>query len=143
MPPPLALALIGMSWTGRPVRTASLAAGVSGVIAFGLLWNLTSLATIGDGMSMLTLGFGAWIILLAGIALGLRVSAKSATRSPQREGYFCHAVWFRHSPVDAGRMRRHRLLGPNTLKGGGEHRLSRQHVGRGSPANPAGFGLRS
>lgn len=69
--PLLALALIGMSWTGRPVRAASLASGVAGVIAFGLLWNLTSLATIGDGMSMLTLGFGAWIILLAGIALGL------------------------------------------------------------------------
>lgn len=69
--PLLALVLIGMSWTGRPVRAASLAAGISGVIAFGLLWNLTSLATIGDGMSMLTLGFGAWIILLAGISLVL------------------------------------------------------------------------
>jgi hypothetical protein len=69
--PLLALALIGLSWTGRPLRTASLAAAISGVIAFGLLWNLTSLATIGDGMSMLTLGFGAWIILLVSIALGL------------------------------------------------------------------------
>jgi len=69
--PLLALALIGLSWTGRSLRTASLAAGISGVIAFGLLWNLTSLATIGDGMSMLTLGFGAWIILLTSIALGL------------------------------------------------------------------------
>jgi hypothetical protein len=69
--PLLALALIGLSWTGRSLRTASLAAGLSGVVAFGLLWNLTSLATIGDGMSMLTLGFGAWIILLASIALGL------------------------------------------------------------------------
>lgn len=66
-----ALALIGLSWTGRALRTASLAAGLSGAVAFGLLWNLTSLATIGDGMSMLTLGFGAWIILLTGIALGL------------------------------------------------------------------------
>ncbi|MDF0487778.1 hypothetical protein PX554_06520 [Sphingomonas sp. H39-1-10] len=69
--PLLALALIGLSWTGRTLRTASLAAGISGVVAFGLLWNLTSLGTIGDGMSMLTLGFGAWIILLTSIALGL------------------------------------------------------------------------
>ena len=51
------------------VRTASLAAGLSGVVAFALLWNLTSLATIGDGISMLTLGFGAWIMLLTSIAL--------------------------------------------------------------------------
>jgi len=69
--PLLALGLVGLSWTGRSLRAASLAAGLSGVIAFGLLWNLTSLATMGDGMSMLTLGFGAWIILLASIALGL------------------------------------------------------------------------
>ncbi|NMN06802.1 MULTISPECIES: hypothetical protein [unclassified Novosphingobium] len=69
--PLLALALIGLSWTGRSVRTASLAAGILGVIAFALLWNLTALATVGDGISMLTLGFGAWIILLASVALGL------------------------------------------------------------------------
>lgn len=69
--PLLALALIGLSWTGRSLRTASLAAGISGIVAFALLWNLTSLATIGDGMAMLTLGFGAWIIVLASIALGL------------------------------------------------------------------------
>jgi hypothetical protein len=67
--PLLALALIGLSWTGRALRTASLAAGLSGVVAFALLWNLTSLATIGDGISMLTLGFGAWIMLLTSIAL--------------------------------------------------------------------------
>jgi hypothetical protein len=69
--PLLALALIGLSWNGRPLRTASLAAAIAGVATFGLLWNLTSLATVGDGISMLTLGFGAWIILLASIALGL------------------------------------------------------------------------
>jgi hypothetical protein len=51
------------------VRIGSLATGLSGIVAFGLLWNLTALATIGDGMSMLTLGFGAWIMLLVSIAL--------------------------------------------------------------------------
>ena len=74
--PLLALALIGLSWTARPLRAASLAAGISGVIAFCLLWNLTSLATIGDAMSMLTLGFGAWIILLTGLALVLSAAGK-------------------------------------------------------------------
>jgi hypothetical protein len=66
--PILALALIALSWTGRPLRTALLAAGTSAVIAFGLLWNLTALASVG-GEAMLTLGFGAWIVLLTGIAL--------------------------------------------------------------------------
>lgn len=69
--PLLAMVLIGLSWTGRPMRGTSLGAAISGVVAFGLLWNLTLLATIGDGISMLSLGFGAWIILLASIALGL------------------------------------------------------------------------
>jgi len=69
--PLLALGLIGLSWTGRPLRGASLVTGVSGVIAFGMVWNLTSLATIGDDTSMLTLGVGAWIILLTSIALTL------------------------------------------------------------------------
>jgi hypothetical protein len=67
--PLLALALVALSWTGRSVRIGSLATGLSGIVAFGLLWNLTALATIGDGMSMLTLGFGAWIMLLVSIAL--------------------------------------------------------------------------
>lgn len=66
--PLLALALIALSWTGRPLRSVPLAAGISTVIAFGLLWNLTALASVGDE-SMLTLGFGAWIVLLTGIAL--------------------------------------------------------------------------
>lgn len=68
--PLLSMALIALSWGGRPLRPVSLAAGVSGVIAFALLWNLTSVAAVGDE-SMLTLGFGGWIVLLTGIALVL------------------------------------------------------------------------
>jgi hypothetical protein len=64
----LALALIGLGWTGRALRTASLAAGVAAAVAFGLVWNLTALASVG-GEAMLTLGLGAWIVLLTGIAL--------------------------------------------------------------------------
>lgn len=66
--PLLAIALLILSWTGRPLRTVSLATGVFAVIAFSLLSNLTALAAIGND-AMLTLGFGAWIVLLAGIAL--------------------------------------------------------------------------
>jgi hypothetical protein len=66
--PLLALALIALSWTGRALRSASLASGIAAVIVFGLLWNLTAVATVGDD-AMLTLGFGAWIMLLTGIAL--------------------------------------------------------------------------
>jgi hypothetical protein len=66
--PLLALTLIAFSWTGRPLRSVSLAAGLSALIAFGLIWNLTTLASVG-AEAMLTLGLGAWILLLAGIAL--------------------------------------------------------------------------
>ncbi len=68
--PLLALALIALSWTGRALRTASLATGVAAGVAFGLLWNLTVLASVGDE-AMLTLGFGAWILLVTAIALVL------------------------------------------------------------------------
>lgn len=68
--PLLALTLAVFSWNGRPLRLVSLASGISSVIAFGLLWNLTALAAIGND-AMLTLGFGAWIVLFAGIALVL------------------------------------------------------------------------
>jgi hypothetical protein len=68
--PLLALALIAFSWTGRPSRTLSLVAGIAAVVAFGLLWNLTAVSSVGDE-AMLTLGFGAWIVLLAGIGLVL------------------------------------------------------------------------
>jgi len=68
--PLLALTLATFSWNGRPLRLVSLASGTSSVIAFGLLWNLTALAAVGDD-AILRLGFGAWIVLLAGIALVL------------------------------------------------------------------------
>lgn len=75
--PLLALALMVISWTGRPSRAIALLAGISTLIAFGLLWNLTALAAVGDSAT-LTLGFGAWIVLLTGIALILAARGKIA-----------------------------------------------------------------
>lgn len=77
--PVLALALIGLSWAGRPVRLAGLAAGGASLVSFVLVWNLTALAAVGDS-STLSLGFGAWLVLLAG--LGLILAALGMIRNP-------------------------------------------------------------
>ncbi|MBO9713276.1 hypothetical protein [Sphingomonas sp.] len=67
--PVLALAVAGLAWTGRLVAPAAIAAGASGVVAYGLLWNVSAMGTSYGGVQMLTLGFGAWVLLGAGIAL--------------------------------------------------------------------------
>lgn len=62
--PLCALALLVMAWMGMGLKLPALATGAASILAFVLLYALTAMS-----QGYLVLGFGAWLLLIAGIAI--------------------------------------------------------------------------
>lgn len=77
--PIAAIWLLWVTWQGGNIRLASLVAGASAIFAFGLFFLLKQGAVAVGGEylgAVIGFGFGAWLLLAAGIALILAAFGK-------------------------------------------------------------------